>query len=65
MLIGDVTIWSAHRMVLSESGDKGVTADYAQRLSCEARGTIRWECRNGDHRDVRYFWRGERVGAPP
>lgn len=55
-LIGDVSAWRGRSMVKGLSGDTGVSAEYAQRLSRNEKGVeVVWSCTNGDPRDVRTF----------
>jgi len=64
MLTGNVTVFNmVGTIVTSLSGDCNVSADYAKDLSKDLgiRATVRWECTNGNQKDVRRFVDGQQV----
>lgn len=69
MLIGDIVVWCDGEMIAGLSGDRDVSAEYAERMSRDLaregrRGLeVVWSCRNGDPRDVRMYVDGAQRAA--
>lgn len=60
-LIGSIRTTRNGTLVVSLSGDQGMDAEYARKLSLDhaAKGcVVSWSCQNGDQRDVRRYVEG-------